>query len=248
MSQGREIFRQYDDYGPLLVFDDGNKRYLSFSEQDEQSCQLKSAPFQLQHDYSQAMLLVLLFVRPENMLLLGLGGGTLVTTLHQYLPTLNITVVELRSKVVELAHRFFQFPRSPRIQVVVEDAGEFVESTQGPRFDVLFSDIYGEDGLDLQQTQPWFIERCAQLLSDDGWLVLNCWQHHRSDRTLRRALMACFEDVRVCATVEGNWVVLAGKKANHSSPAQLKAEAKKWSSSLGYSLCSSLSRLKVLGE
>ena len=141
MSLGREVFRAYDDYGPLLVFDDGNKRYLSFSELDEQSCQLKSNPIQLQHDYSQAMLLVLLFCQPGSMLLLGLGGGTLVTTLHHIVAGLSITAVELRPKVVDVAYRYFQLPRSKRISVVIDDAGEFISQSEAKKVDVLFSDI-----------------------------------------------------------------------------------------------------------
>lgn len=246
MSAGREIFRFHDEYGPLLVFDDGNKRYLSFGVNDEQSCQLKSNPFQLQHDYSQAMLLVLLFKQPGNMILFGLGGGTLATTLHQYLPGLKLRVVELRPQVVDVAYRYFQFPRGKRVTVFVEDASEFLEREDQAKTDVLFSDIYGEEGLDLQQTQPWFIEQCANLLKDDGWLVLNCWQQQRSDKELRAALKLHFEDVRACATAEGNWVVLAGKKTDNSSVAQLKSAAKTWSKVLGYSLSSSLSRLKPL--
>lgn len=246
MSLGKEVFRTYDDYGSLLVFDDGNKRYLSFSELDEQSCQLKSDPFCLQHDYSQAMLLVLLLTEPSRMILLGLGGGTLATTLHQYLSGLKITVVELRPKVVDVAHRFFHLPRSKRISVTIDDAGNFIANHDGPKVDILFSDIYSEEGLDLQQTQPWFIESCAERLKDDGWLVLNCWQHQRSDRAMRGALKENFEDVRVCSTAEGNWVVFAGKKINSSSAAQLKASAKKWSKQLGFSLLPSLSRLSKL--
>ncbi|EAW31645.1 Spermidine synthase [marine gamma proteobacterium HTCC2143] len=244
MSLGKELYRYYDEYGPLQVFDDGNKRYLSFGDGDEQSCQLKSDPLQLQHDYSRAMLLVLLFKEPKNVILFGLGGGTLATTMHHYIPTLKLRVVELRSQVVDVAYRYFQFPRSERIDVFTEDASEFLDNTEQSKTDVLFSDIYGEEGLDLQQTQPWFIERCAELLNDDGWLVLNCWQLHRGDKEMMTALKTHFADVRVSTTSEGNWVILAGKKADQSSATQLKAAAKKWSTLLGYSLLSSYGQLK----
>ena len=246
MTRGKEIYRYCDEYGPLQVFDDGNKRYLAFGDNDEQSCQLKSAPFQLQHDYNQAMLLALLFKKPASMILLGLGGGTLATTLHQYLPGLKLRVVELRPQVVDVAYRFFQFPRSRRVDVFIEDASEFLERDQRATADLLFSDMFGEEGPDLQQTQPWFIERCHQLLRDDGWLVLNCWQQHRGDREMLAALQDHFEDVRACMTAEGNWVVLAGKTANNRSAAQLKADAGRWSKVLGYSLGASLKRLRKL--
>ena len=243
MSLGKRVFRHCDEFGLLQVLDDGNKRYLSFGENDEQSCQLKSDPFQLQHDYSQAMLLVLLFKQPRDMILLGLGGGTLATTLHHYLPSLNIRAVELRPKVVDIARKYFQFPRNERVEVFVEDASDFLERSDIGTADVLFSDMFSDEGLDLQQTQPWFIERCAQLLNNDGWLVLNCWRQHRGEREMIDALKLHFVDVRACATVEGNWVVLAGKQTGVASSTQLKATAKKWSKVLGYSLSSSLSRL-----
>ena len=69
----KEIYRSFDEYGLLRVFEDGNKRYLAFAEDDEQSCQLKSEPLLLQHDYTRAMLLVLLFTQPQNIMLFGAG-------------------------------------------------------------------------------------------------------------------------------------------------------------------------------
>ncbi len=246
MSFGREIHRCFDEHGPITVLDDGNKRYLAFGEGDEQSCQLKSAPFQLQHDYTQAMLLVLLFKQPRSMILLGVGGGTIVSALHQFLPDLHMHLVELRPKVLDVAYKYFQLPRGDRVTVSLEDASEFLESGEVAKADLLVSDLFSSEGLDLQQTQSWFIERCARLLNDDGWLVLNCWQIHKSEQEMLAALKEHFEDVRGCSTMDGNWVILAGKKADRSSAAQLKDRAKIWSKTLGYSLLSSLSRLKPL--
>lgn len=246
MSQGKEIFRSHDEYGSIKVFDDGNKRYLSFGDNDEQSCQLKSHPFQLQHDYTQAMLLVLLFKQPHSMIMLGLGGGCLATTLQHCLPGLSMQLVELRPRVVDAAYRFFQLPRGENIKVFTEDASEFLARDGLERVGVLFSDLYGSEGLDLQQTQAWFIERCHQLLEDDGWLVLNCWRDHRAEQEMLAALKEYFDDVRACVTVEGNWVILAGKKADQSSAAQLQRSAKKCSALLGYSLSASLNRLNPL--
>ena len=52
---GKEIFRSHDQYGQVQVYDNGNKRYLAFGSSDEQSCQLKTDPAQLQYEYSRAM-------------------------------------------------------------------------------------------------------------------------------------------------------------------------------------------------
>jgi len=244
MFSGKEVYRSHDEYGSITVLDNGNKRYLAFAEGDEQSCQLLSHPFQLQHDYAQAMLSALLFKQPKSITLLGVGGGCLASALHEAIPDLTLQLVELRPKVLEVAYRYFQLPRSERVEVFIEDASEFIESDKREKVDILFSDLYSPEGLDLQQTQHWFIERCSQLLTDDGWLVLNCWQMHRGEREMIAALKEFFEDVRGCLTVEGNWVVIAGKKASTLSAAQTKDAAKRWSKTLDYSLLSCLSRLK----
>ncbi len=244
-SVGKEIFRTYDEFGLLQVFDDGNKRFLSFGEDDEQSCHLKSSPHQLQHDYTQAMLLVLLFCQPKKVILFGLGGGCLATTLHFHFPGLKLRVVELRRAVVKLAYRFFQFPRSKRIEVFTQDVGEFVDESH-KKADVIFSDIYGSDGLDMQQAQPWFIERCSELLSEDGWLVLNCWNQHRGENDMVSSLKDYFDDVRVCSTADGNWIIFAGKKCHSVSATQLKQSAKALSKTLGYPLTAHLARLNII--
>jgi len=239
---GRELHRSYDEYGLIQVLDDGNKRYLAFAEDDEQSCQLKSDPLQLQHDYTQAMLLVLLFCQPQDVIIFGLGGGCLASTLYHHFPRMNLRVVELRQAVVKLAYRYFQLPRSERLSVYTEDVGEFLER-EHKKTQVIFSDIYCAEGLDMQQVQPWFIESCAQLLSDQGWLVLNYWRQHRAEDEMIAALRQHFADVRVCATAEGNWVVLAGKQRVSDSASSQNNAAKILSKQLGYSLAAHLSRL-----
>jgi spermidine synthase len=239
---GKELYRSYDEYGLIKVVDDGNKRFLAFAEDDEQSCQLKSEPVQLQHDYTQAMLLVLLFCQPQKIILFGLGGGCLASTLHHHFPGLKLRVVELRQAVVDLAHRFFQLPRSKRMTVYTEDVGDFLQREHG-KADVIFSDIYCAQGLDRQQVQPWFIERCAELLKDQGWLVLNCWRQHRAEDAMIESLQQHFTDVRVCGTAEGNWVVLAGKQRFSGSASGQKSAAKALSKKLGYSLSAHFSRL-----
>lgn len=243
---GKEIFRHYDEYGAMRVVDDGQKRYLAFGLDDEQSCQLKSDPYLLQHDYARAMLLVLLFARPRGIILFGLGGGCLATTLHEYIPELQMRVVELRPQVVKVARRFFHFPSTPRISVQIMDVSVYLENTAHNKTDIVFSDIFGADGLDLQQTQSWYIESCAKLLNDDGWLVLNCWKVHRGEREMIEALKEHFSDVRGCDTEEGNWVIFAGKKTCGSSATQLQSAAKELSKTLGFSLLPMLKRLQSL--
>jgi spermidine synthase len=240
---GKEIYRGYDAFGVVSVFEDGAKRYLSFGEADEQSCWLKTEPAVPQHEYVRAMLLALLFTEPRHAITLGLGAGSLNSCLHAHYPSLKQQVVELRPEVVEVAYRFFQLPRGKRLQIHTMDANEFLSRVETKRADLVFSDIYGADGLDEQQLSPDYLLQCRERLKADGWLVLNCWREHQGSQSLD-TLRELFADVRGCATQSGNWILFAGCRASNKSSKQLKAEAKALGQQLGFSLSGHLSRLQ----
>jgi len=240
---GKEIFRTYDDLGPIQVFDDGNRRYLSFGEGDEQSCVAKAAPYLLQHEYTRAMLLPFLFAQPRDAVLVGLGGGALVNCLMHHFPDLHLRVIELRHAVVKIARRYFELPRLDRLRIIEQDIAEFLEEKGHAKTDILFSDIYDAEGMAPQYFEPWYIEACAALLSDSGWLVLNCWDEHRGDHDTLHTITENFAEVYTCTVSSGNWIIMASKRAHMLDEAVLKATAKSQSKLLGYSVNDSLNRL-----
>lgn len=212
---GREVHRRYDEYGPIQVFDDGTKRYLSFGTTDEQSCQLKAAPFQLQHDYLRAMLSVLSQFSDisdvHQATVLGLGGGSLTTALWQQLPAAQVQAVELREAVKQVAYQFFQLPRDKRLKVTIADAVDYAQRAETGACQLLFSDLYMADGLSTVQQQTGFLQACAQMLSNDGWLVLNLWKEHRDDPQLLTTLKTLFPTVLQATTHDGNWIIWASR-------------------------------------
>jgi len=240
---GKEIFRTYDELGPIQVFDDGTKRYLSFGEGDEQSCVLKAEPYLLQHEYTRAMLLPFLFVQPRDAILVGLGGGALVNCLMHHFPDLALRVVELRHAVVKVARKYFELPRLDRLDIIESDIAEYLEQKGHKKTDILFSDIYDAEGMAPQYFEPWYIEACAALLNDNGWLVLNCWDEHRGDHHTLHALTENFAQVFTCTVSSGNWIILASKRFYELDEVELNAAAKQQSKQLGYSVSAMLNRM-----
>ena len=246
MVLGKEIACRVDEYGAVRVFDDGCKRYLCFGDNDEQSCQLKADPGLLQHDYTRAMLLVLLFTQPRYAMVFGLGGGCLINCLHGWDTGLKLQAVELRACVVDLALQYFHLPRSKRLQVSIADAEVFLATGGHKKADIIFSDLYTEHGAAASQTTEAYIKGCAELLKPDGWLVINCWLEHREQIWSLACLHDFFQDVRVTTTVSGNWVILAGKRVDSQNQTQLRDKAQKLSKQLGFSLSPALKRLQPL--
>lgn len=240
---GKEIYRGHDQFGSVRVLDDGDKRYLAFGDQDEQSCCLKHEPLIPEHEYVRAMLLVLLFTEPRQVISLGLGAGALNSCLHGRLPQVKQSIAELRPEVVEVARRFFQLPQGKRIQVHTTDALDFLRNVETRKADVIFSDIYGADGLSDQQLGEEYLELCARRLKPGGWLVMNLWREHQGPDTLE-LLLQQFGTIYGCHTQSGNWVVLASEDAHELSQSQLDKRARQLGQLLGFSLSPHLKRLR----
>ena len=242
----KTVYQVEDEYGTVTVNDEGECYTLSFATHDEQSRCLKVAPHILQYDYTQAMLLVLLFCYPKRVLLLGLGGGSLATALYHSIAGIHITAVELRAVVIEVAQRYFQLPRAKRIELIHQHADVFLLDNNLRKVDVIFADLYDASGTAEVQLRADFIRRCAELLKEQGWLVLNCWQEQQDDDYLRTALHEHFADVCYVLTGSKNWVILAGKVANYQASNVLKEAAAHWSNKLEFSLHKHLARLRYL--
>lgn len=237
---GQEIHRRYDEFGPILVFDDGNKRYLSFGTADEQSCQLKHAPLQLQHEYARAMCAVLTQFDtqkpPGNISLLGVGGGTLASMLFNALPNTQIQAVEIRRAVLMVAHQYFSLPRHSRLTTHVQDAADFLQQATPKLCDLLVCDLYQAEGLDPQVLQAPFLELCQQHLAPEGWLVLNLWKEHRIQPGGLEQLRKRFPQVLHATTVDGNWVIWASQRASVADRKQARQRSVELSPKVGINL------------
>lgn len=223
---GREIHRRYDEYGIIQVFDDGNKRYLSFGTADEQSCQLKARPNQPQHDYLRGMLAVLSQVSAdvpiERIAIIGTGGGGIARALFEHTHSTQIDAVDLRAAVIQVALQYFELPRNPRLKTHINSAEHFLAKQvlsqqvlkEAEKYDLIFSDIYLADGLSAEQLQSDFISNSKMLLKDSGWLVLNLWKEHRAEALFIQTLKQHFSTIATSTTKDGNWLIWASPKAN----------------------------------
>lgn len=240
---GHLIFHTQDAYGELRVMDDGTQHLLSFGPGDEQSACFKSDPARPVFEYTQAMLLPLLFQTPKKALCLGLGAGTLVTCLHKQFKGLKIQAVELRQAVIDIAHQYFYLPHSKQIQIMCQDAEDYM-SQNNQAYDLIFCDLYNFDGVDEMQMQNAFLERCQKALKPTGWLVLNCWDAHQHEYNLLANLDTGSNEIWHCETGDGNWVVMARARPVTKDQQELKQAAKLWSQRLQCSMIKHFRNLK----
>lgn len=238
------IHTQTDAHGDIAVIDIGEQRILSFGEGDEQSLQLKAQPELLQHPYTQAMMISLLFCTPKRVLLLGLGAGSLLNSLHHTIPGVRIEAVELRQGVIDVAKKYFRLVSGKKIQLHCQGAREFLKVGVEKKVDLLMTDLYTYKGMDDTQVSGEFIDLCAQQLKVNGWLVINCWGTTADHKPLFQHLGRIFADVRSCESGDGNLVIFAGRQKDLKSQAVLKEMAARQALTLGFNLSRYLTHLE----
>lgn len=118
-------------------------------------------------------------IRPDakRVLLVGLGSGAAAMRLHELRPELDIDVVEIDPKVVELARRWFGYRDSEngndRITTHVGDGRSWLAAQEDTRFDAIVLDTFFADSIPFHLTTREFLELVRDRLTDDGVAAAN---------------------------------------------------------------------------
>lgn len=221
-SQGKLIHRASDEFGTILVLDYPRYRVLNFDSMYEQSGFYLEKPYELVHEYTRIMLLALGFITPKHVTILGLGGGSLLRSLHYYLDDCEFHAVELRQKVFEVARDYFDMPTDRRVSVTIADAQAQLIAKADCSTDIIFSDIYDAADMSSIQVQKEFLVESERTLSKQGWLVIN--YHTLPDRhsAFFKILQDLFPSIIICAGEFNSHVLFASK--NHRTLADISRE------------------------
>jgi spermidine synthase len=142
--------------------------------------------------YTQKMMAFLLFNRaPRHILLIGLGGGSLVKFCHRRLRKTRLTVVEIDPGIIELREWFHIPPDDERLQVILGDGADFVRRGDWTA-DVLLIDAFDRGGVAPSLASEDFYAKAFRCLEPNGMLVMNlAGKPDRSVAHLRKLRKAC---------------------------------------------------------
>ena len=175
-----------------LVHTCGDRRRLEFRPGMIQSEMLLSRPDHLLLRYARAMMCFTLFVpHPRHILMVGLGGGSLLKFCHRHLPQARITVLELRADVIALREQFMVPPDDARLRIIETDAVSYIRQHPGCA-DVLLLDGFDETGLPPALGSARFYADCQRALLPGGVLVANLFSYDEHYPAMLARLMLTF--------------------------------------------------------
>ncbi len=177
-------------YHRLRISDNDGVRLLRF-ERNQQSSMLLGDIFETTMEYI-GYLLISLAVKPDaaRVLVIGLGGGSLVKRLWRDYPEMFIDACELDPDVVQVAICYFGLPEDERIRITVGDGREFVQLTRDT-YDIIVVDAFDDDRVPRTLTTEEFMRECRDILSPDGVIAYNVFgavygPHSRQFRSFHR--------------------------------------------------------------
>lgn len=201
------IYQIEDENGSIEVKDYEGVRSLYFGSFAQQSAMSLKNPDALYLAYTKAMMSSLLFNDIEDdVLLIGLGGGSLAKYLLQNFQKCRLEVVEHRQAVAEIAHDYFDLPHDSRLNIVIDDGAHYVrerESLQREFYSLIMLDVFDSQGMAQEICNLEFFTACQKMLKKDGILIINLWNTNEQFKQLFSWLGSLFNAKLLFLPVDG---------------------------------------------
>ncbi len=166
------VYAKETQYHRLAVVEDEDTRYLRF-DNSFQSAMYIDEPYRTRYRYTDLFDLSLAY-NPDarNVLFIGLGAGSAEKRMWRDFPDVNVHVVEIDPTVVDVAYKYFELPRDPRLEVSVGDGRQFL--AQNPdRWDAIVIDAFFADAIPFHLVTREFLDLAQSRLEPGGVVVTN---------------------------------------------------------------------------
>ncbi|MBD3609533.1 MAG: hypothetical protein HUJ30_03200 [Gammaproteobacteria bacterium] len=176
-SAGRLLNAPHSDDG-FSVYENGTYRWLSHQGVAHSAMRLDKAYIPVLPSHLNMLTSLLFNPAPRRILIIGLGGGELLRFFKHSVKDIDIDVVEISSKIVELFKQYFSPQNIRSIDGVLsrlyqEDICTLDLPEMTNRYDMIYLDVYGDSLLPPCLYQPMFFQRLKSWLTPVGILNAN---------------------------------------------------------------------------
>ncbi|MDI9310314.1 MAG: fused MFS/spermidine synthase [Limnohabitans sp.] len=109
----------------------------------------------------------------QSVLVLGVAGGSVIRLLRdEFDYTEKITGVELDSKVIEIANKYFNLNKIKNLEIKIQDAQEFIFTTTDD-YDLIIIDIFQDNIMPSFLFEEKFSLQLKKILTENGSILFN---------------------------------------------------------------------------
>ncbi len=180
---GSLVYAKNSLYTGIFVYKNNSVMTLKFGRQGSSSAQSQvdlADPRVHMAEYTEMAFCGLAYNSdPNNVLVIGLGGGVIPREMRHYLPSAEIDIVEIDQAVLPVAKQFFMFQPDEHMKVHISDGRVFVKKQKRrepvTKYDYIVLDAFTSDYIPFHLMTKEFLTELKELLADDGVIVANVW-------------------------------------------------------------------------
>lgn len=232
-KQEQLLFQETSKDRLIEVWQNKQHRWLSIDSVEQSRLNIESSE-QIASPLDYHFLCCLLFTgTPRNILLAGLGGGTLAHYFHNKHPEINGHAIEINPLIAKLAKKYFNFPQKNWDITIGDIQFTTIHNNKHSHYDLIFFDIG-----DKKLTPKWLVSSNMLLqlkhqLSEDGCLAINLLVTNAASFSQKLTIIRkIFDRQTLCLSIpdHDNIIVFAfNKKSIYHSTDELQARIKKLS-------------------
>jgi predicted membrane-bound spermidine synthase len=134
----------------------------------------------------------------EHVLVLGVAGASVVKTLTEEIKYKEkITGVEIDANIIELANKYFNIDQIPHLEIVIEDAFEFVLKTK-EKYDLVIVDLFQDIRMPSFVYESYFRDHICLLLKSEGFILFNTMILDEKQNLLNETYISSFNKENFC--------------------------------------------------
>lgn len=207
------LFNTESKYQILYVTKEGNIIYLrNGSLANRSSAMDLNDPYRHVFEYTGIMMLGLGYVdSPKDVLMIGLGGGTVPKYIRKYYKDMKITNVDFDEKIPEIANKYFNLKPDARMKTISEDGRRFIMKSK-KKWDIIFLDAYRGGYIPFHLLTKEFFIIIRDHLKNQGVVVSNTFKSsklYNSESATYADVFGGFDSYRGYRA--GNRIIIARK-------------------------------------
>lgn len=152
----------------------------------------------------------------ENLLLLGLGGGSIIKSLRETFEySKNIVTVEIDPEIIKLAKDEFGIYASEKLQIIESDAFQYVKTSK-EKFQLIIIDLFIDTEVPPIFYGKEFCKNTAKLIPNSGAIIFNAGINLDKTSKTIETIIANFGSgfqFQVFQKVNGTNTLLIGEKS-----------------------------------
>lgn len=114
--------------------------------------------------------------KPQNALLLGLGGGAQANELCRQ--NIKVTAIELDDRIVDISKKYFGL--DPAVNVIHDDARHALYNLK-EKYDLVLMDMFNAEAIPAHAISIQCFEKIRSLLSENGVIVINTYGYLKDE-------------------------------------------------------------------